>query len=200
MSSFQCFNHSERLKSSRRMSNTRSCSSLDDLPIEILSRIILMLGSKKMYAVRGDPQVFRTASLHMIKGIVHNNIDAMFLDKEREAAYEDHFEAICLLAMIYIPRGSPQCDQGLQLLDAYFGWAVPGHGEYIGVIDSARDLLNTFDVVHILKTNKITFQCEEARHSDMKRMRIHKGIAWFAVGMWSTVGFVVFLIIYMVDI
>nr|KAJ0224426.1 hypothetical protein LSAT_V11C100003910 [Lactuca sativa] len=67
------------------MSNT-SCRSLDDLPIEILSRVNVIVGG-------GDPQVFRTASLHMTEGIgpnylnadlfirtcaLHINIEAMF--------------------------------------------------------------------------------------------------------------------------
>nr|KAJ0215915.1 hypothetical protein LSAT_V11C300137610 [Lactuca sativa] len=149
-----------------------------------------------MYAAGGDPQVFRTSSLHMIEGMgpkylnadlfirtcaLHNNIEFVFrqgMDEcfcngnfevgvalSKEAADGDHFEAICLLGMIYILRGPPQCDQGLQLLDAYFGWAVPDNGEYTGVVDSAKELLRTVDVVHILTTNNITFQCEEPHHS-----------------------------------
>nr|KAJ0224372.1 hypothetical protein LSAT_V11C100027160 [Lactuca sativa] len=52
----------------------------------------------------------------------------------RQAADEDHLEAIYLLGMIYISRGPHQCDEGLQLLDAYFGWALPDDGEYTGVV------------------------------------------------------------------
>nr|KAJ0208670.1 hypothetical protein LSAT_V11C400208090 [Lactuca sativa] len=153
--------------------------------IEILTKHQLM----KMYKVRGDPQVFRATSLLMIDGIsskhhnadlfirtcaVHNNIKTMFkqggeeclcngnfaigMTFLRQVAEEDHIETIYLLGMIYISRG-------LQLLDAYFGWAVPDHGEYIGVVDSAKDLLKTFTVVYIVTTNNITFQCEEELHS-----------------------------------
>nr|KAJ0184839.1 hypothetical protein LSAT_V11C900487260 [Lactuca sativa] len=54
---------------------------------------------------------------------------------------------------------------GLQLLDAYFGWAVPDDGEYMGVVDNAKELLWAVNVVHRLTTNNITFQCEDPRHS-----------------------------------
>nr|KAJ0195802.1 hypothetical protein LSAT_V11C700371350 [Lactuca sativa] len=67
--------------------------------------------------------------------------------------------------MIYISRGPHQCDEGLQLLDAYFGWAVPDDREYMGVVDSAKELLWVVDVVYRLTTNNITFQCEDPRHS-----------------------------------
>nr|KAJ0211987.1 hypothetical protein LSAT_V11C400196440 [Lactuca sativa] len=84
------------------MSNSISCHSLDDLPIETLSRIIGQNLRKTsslqdfMYEAGGgggDPQVFRTTSLHMIEGMgpkylnadlfirtcaLHNNIEAMF--------------------------------------------------------------------------------------------------------------------------
>nr|KAJ0197269.1 hypothetical protein LSAT_V11C700367820 [Lactuca sativa] len=145
-----------------RMLNTRSCCSLNDIPIENLIQIIVIVGSesakdiistrlwsKKMHEAGGDPQVFRTTSLHIIEGI----------------ADEDHFEAIYLLGMIYISRGPPQCNQGLQLLDAYFGWAVLNNGDYTGVVDSAKELSWSVDVVQILTTKNITFQCEEANHS-----------------------------------
>nr|KAJ0212822.1 hypothetical protein LSAT_V11C400191410 [Lactuca sativa] len=110
------------------MSNTRSCCLLYDLPLEILSRIIVVLGCMKQ---GGDPQVFITASLDMIEGMntkylnvdlfictcaLHNNIEAMFkqgmdeyfyngnldvgLTLLRQAADEDHLEAIYLLGMI----------------------------------------------------------------------------------------------------
>nr|KAJ0219948.1 hypothetical protein LSAT_V11C200063560 [Lactuca sativa] len=109
---------------------------------------------------------------------LHNNIEAMFrqgicfyydnfdlgMTLLRQAADEDHLEAIYLLGMIYISRGPHQCDEGLQLLDAYFGWAVPDDGEYTGVVDSAKELLQVVDVVHRLTTNNITFQCEDPRH------------------------------------
>nr|KAJ0210422.1 hypothetical protein LSAT_V11C400171400 [Lactuca sativa] len=83
----------------------------------------------------------------------------------RQAADEDHLEAIYLLGMIYISRGPHQCDEGLQLLHAYFRWAVSDDGEYTGVVDSAKELLQAVDVVHILTTNNITFHCEDPRHS-----------------------------------
>nr|KAJ0214417.1 hypothetical protein LSAT_V11C400227040 [Lactuca sativa] len=147
-----------------------------------------------MYEVGGDPQVFRTTCLDMIEGMgpkdlkadlfirtcaLHNNIEAMFrkgmcfyygnfdlgLTLLRQAADEDHLKAIYLLGMIYISRGPPQCDEGLQLLDAYFGWAVPDDGEYMGVVDSAKDLLQAINIVHRLTTNNITFQCEDPHHS-----------------------------------
>nr|KAJ0217146.1 hypothetical protein LSAT_V11C300142260 [Lactuca sativa] len=54
---------------------------------------------------------------------------------------------------------------GLQLLDAYFGWAVPDDGEYTGVVDSAKELLQAVVVVHRLTTNNITFQYEDPHHS-----------------------------------
>nr|KAJ0221772.1 hypothetical protein LSAT_V11C200073300 [Lactuca sativa] len=149
------------------MSNTRSCRSLDDLPIEILSRMIVIVGSKyvkdiistrlclkKMYEVGGDPQD---------ECFCNGNFD-VGMTLLRQAANEDHFEAIYLIGMIYISRRPPQCDQGLQLLDAYFGWAVLNNGEYTGVVDSAKELLRTIDVVHILTTKNITFQCEEPNH------------------------------------
>nr|KAJ0185302.1 hypothetical protein LSAT_V11C900455480 [Lactuca sativa] len=75
------------------MSNTTSRRSLDDLPLEILSRIFVVLGSKKMYEAGGDPQVYRTACIDMFEGMgpknlkvdfvirtcaLHNNIEAMF--------------------------------------------------------------------------------------------------------------------------
>nr|KAJ0212814.1 hypothetical protein LSAT_V11C400182260 [Lactuca sativa] len=94
---------------------------------------------------------------------MHNSIEAMFRQGAEECLRNGNFD-VGMDLMIYISRGPPQCDQGLQLLDAYFGWTVPDHGEYTSVVDSARDLLKTFDVVHILTTNNITFQCEEARH------------------------------------
>nr|KAJ0201765.1 hypothetical protein LSAT_V11C600321320 [Lactuca sativa] len=53
----------------------------------------------------------------------------------------------------------------LQLLDAYFSWVVPDNREYTGVVDSAKELLRTVDVVHVLTTNNITFRCEEPHHS-----------------------------------
>nr|KAJ0216714.1 hypothetical protein LSAT_V11C300138970 [Lactuca sativa] len=144
-----------------RMSNTRSCSSLDDLPIEILSRIIVLCGSesakdiistiicsKKMYTVGCDPQLFRTTSTYMIEGVSPKHLnDDLFIHR---CAVHNNIEAIFR--------------QGV-LLDAYFGWAVLDHGEYIGVVDNSIDFLKTFDVVHILTTNNITFQCEEELHS-----------------------------------
>nr|KAJ0220531.1 hypothetical protein LSAT_V11C200077850 [Lactuca sativa] len=81
------------------MSNTRSCRSLDDLSLEILSRIFVVLGSESAKDIvsaklfGGDPQVFRTACIDMIEGMgpknqnadsfihtcaLHNNIEAMF--------------------------------------------------------------------------------------------------------------------------
>nr|KAJ0217875.1 hypothetical protein LSAT_V11C300151470 [Lactuca sativa] len=121
---------------------------------------------------------------------LHNNIEAMFrqgiilillfcqqdecfyygnfdlgLTLLRQAEDEDHLEAIYFLGMINISRGPHQCDEGLQLFDAYFGWAVPDDGEYMGVVDSAKELLRAIDVVHRLKMNNITFQCEDSCHS-----------------------------------
>nr|KAJ0207370.1 hypothetical protein LSAT_V11C500282160 [Lactuca sativa] len=114
-------------------------------------------------------------------GALHNNIEAMFrqgivccfyyvnfdlgMTLLRQAANEDHLEAIYLLGMIYISRGPHQCDEGLQLLDAYFGWAVLDDGEYTIVGYSAKELLRAVDVVHKLTTNNITFQCEDPRDS-----------------------------------
>nr|KAJ0198191.1 hypothetical protein LSAT_V11C700362440 [Lactuca sativa] len=79
------------------MSNTRSRHSLDDLPLEILSRIFVVLRSESakdiMYEAGGNPQVFRTTCIDMFEGIgpknlkadlfirtcaLHNNIEAMF--------------------------------------------------------------------------------------------------------------------------
>nr|KAJ0207280.1 hypothetical protein LSAT_V11C500261090 [Lactuca sativa] len=83
----------------------------------------------------------------------------------RQAANEDHLEAIYLLGMIYISREPHHCDEGLQVLDAYFGWVVPDDGEYMGVVYSSKELLRAIDVVHRLTMNNITFQCEDPRHS-----------------------------------
>ncbi|CAI9288967.1 unnamed protein product [Lactuca saligna] len=152
-----------------------------------------VFSSKNMYEAGGDPQVYRTKCIDMFEGMgpknlkadlliricaLHNNIEAMFrqgidecfyydnFDLEltllRQAADEDHHEAIYLLGMIYISRGHHQC---LQLLDVYFGWAVPGDGEYMSVVDSAKALLRAVDVVHRLTTNNITFQCKDPHHS-----------------------------------
>nr|KAJ0207366.1 hypothetical protein LSAT_V11C500243030 [Lactuca sativa] len=88
------------------MLNIRSCHSLDDLPLELLSRIFVVLGSKsakdivsarfcsmKMYEAGGDPQVYRTTCIDMFAGMgpknlkadlfirtcaLHNNIEPMF--------------------------------------------------------------------------------------------------------------------------
>ncbi|CAI9261633.1 unnamed protein product [Lactuca saligna] len=150
----------------------------------------LVLSSKKMYEVRSDPQVYRTSCINMFEGMgpktlkadsfihtcaLHNNIEAMYRQGNYgnfdlgltllRKADEDHLEAIYLLGMIYISRGPHQCDEGLQLLDTYFGWAVPDDREYTGVVDSAKELLWAIDVVHILTTNNITFQCEDPHHS-----------------------------------
>nr|KAJ0215342.1 hypothetical protein LSAT_V11C300142270 [Lactuca sativa] len=119
------------------MSNTRSRRSLDDLPLELLSQILVVLGSEsaKMYEAGGDPQVYGTPCIHMFEGMgpknlkaglfirtcaLHNNIEAMFIQGIvcdelfyygnfdlgmtllRQAADEDHLEAIYLLGMIYI--------------------------------------------------------------------------------------------------
>nr|KAJ0215895.1 hypothetical protein LSAT_V11C300106850 [Lactuca sativa] len=121
------------------------------------------------------------AALFIHKCALHNNIEAMFrqgidecfyygnfdlgMTLLRQAADEDHLEAIYFLGMIYISKGPHQCDEGLRLLDAYFGWAVPDGGEYTGVVDSAKELLRAVDVVHRLTTNNITFQCEDPCHS-----------------------------------
>nr|KAJ0211025.1 hypothetical protein LSAT_V11C400203230 [Lactuca sativa] len=184
------------------MSNTRSRHLLDDLPLELLSRIFVVLGLESakdiMYEVGGDPQVYITICIDMFEGMgpknlkvdlfirtcaLHNNIEDMFrqgiicvecfyydnfdlgMTLLRQAADENHLEAIYLLGMIYISRGPHQFDEGLQLLDAYFGWAVPDDGEYTGVVDSAKELLRDVDVVHRLTTNNITFQCEDPHHS-----------------------------------
>nr|KAJ0228459.1 hypothetical protein LSAT_V11C100049140 [Lactuca sativa] len=114
---------------------------------------------------------------------LHNNIEAIYrqgiicdecfyygnfvlgLTSLRKVADEDHLEAIYFLGMIYISRGHHQCDQGLQLLDGYFGWAVPDDGEYTGVVDSAKELLRAIDFFHRLTTNNITFQCQDPCHS-----------------------------------
>nr|KAJ0210964.1 hypothetical protein LSAT_V11C400159320 [Lactuca sativa] len=135
------------------MLNTRSRYSLDDLPLEILSRIFVVLGtesakdiifarlrSKKMYEAGGDRQVFRTTCIDMFEAMgpkilkvdlfictcaLHNNIEVMFR-------------------------------QGIVFSD---------DGEYTSVVDSAKELLWTVDVVHRLTTNNITFQCEHPHHS-----------------------------------
>ncbi|CAI9278459.1 unnamed protein product [Lactuca saligna] len=81
-----------------RMSNTRSFRSLDDLPLELLSRISVVLGSESAKDIvlkdfGGDPQVYRTTCIDMFEGMgpknleanlfirtcaLHNNIEAMF--------------------------------------------------------------------------------------------------------------------------
>nr|KAJ0205569.1 hypothetical protein LSAT_V11C500261310 [Lactuca sativa] len=148
------------------MLNTACCGSWDDLPIELLSRIIVI--SKKIYVVGGDHEVFRTTSLDMIEGMSpkhrnsvvfiricakHNNIEAIY--RQGVAVDEYHLEAIYLIGMIYISRGPPQCDEDLQLLVGYFGREFNDYG----------DFLMNVDVVHKLTTNNITFQCEEEGHS-----------------------------------
>nr|KAJ0212167.1 hypothetical protein LSAT_V11C400185170 [Lactuca sativa] len=126
-----------------RMLNIRSPLSLDDLSLELLSRIFVVLGSKKIYEAVGDPQVHRTTCIDMFEGMspktlkvdsfictcaLHNNIESMYrqgidecfyygnfdlgLTLLRNAANEDHLEAIYLLRMIYISRGPHQCDEG----------------------------------------------------------------------------------------
>nr|KAJ0218405.1 hypothetical protein LSAT_V11C300136950 [Lactuca sativa] len=195
------------------MSNSRSRLSLDDLPLELLSRIFVVLGSESakdivsMYEARDDPQVYRITCIDMFEGMgpktlkadsfirtsaLHYKIEAicyililLFCQQHecfyygnfdlgltllRKAADEDHLEAIYLLGMIYISRGPHHCDEGmyiwyLQLLDAYFGWEVPDDGEYMGVVDSAKELLRAIDVVHRLTTNNITLKYEDPRHS-----------------------------------
>nr|KAJ0223936.1 hypothetical protein LSAT_V11C200062240 [Lactuca sativa] len=135
-----------------------------------------------MYEAGGDPQVYRIACIDMFEGMGPKNLKVDYLYDEcfyygnfdleltllRQAADEDHLEAIYLLGMIYISRGlinvMKVCIYGLQLLDAYFGWVVPENGEYTGVVDSAKQLLRVVDVVHRLTTNNITFQCEDTRH------------------------------------
>nr|KAJ0201776.1 hypothetical protein LSAT_V11C600300800 [Lactuca sativa] len=122
---------------------------------------------------QNDDSFIRTCALHNnIEALFRQGIDECFyygnfdlgLSLLRQAANEDHLQAIYLLGMIYISRESHQCDEGLQLLDAYFGWAVSDDGEYTGVVDSAKELLRVFDVVHRLTTNNITFQCEDLCH------------------------------------
>nr|KAJ0213101.1 hypothetical protein LSAT_V11C400189810 [Lactuca sativa] len=136
------------------MSNTRSRRSLDDLLLEILSRIFVVLGAKSAKDIVST-RFWMSAFIKAILG----------LNLLRQAADEHPLEAIYLLGMIYISRGPHQCDEGLQLLDAYFGWAVPDDGEYTSVVDSAKELLRVVDVVHRLTTNNITFQCEDPHHS-----------------------------------
>nr|KAJ0194645.1 hypothetical protein LSAT_V11C700362430 [Lactuca sativa] len=82
----------------------------------------------------------------------------------------------------------------LQLLDAYFGWAVPDDGEYTSVVDSAKELLRDVDVVHILTTNDITFQCEHPHHSIKGAFTIgHEDDEDRQTYCMSMVGFVYFL-------
>nr|KAJ0221340.1 hypothetical protein LSAT_V11C200065060 [Lactuca sativa] len=112
----------------------------------------------------------RTCAMHKIICVVsdecfyYDNFD-LGLTLLRQAADEYLFEAIYFLGMIYISKGPHQCDEGLQLLDAYFGWAVPNDGEYTGVVDSAKELLRAIDVVHRLTMKNITFQCEDPHYS-----------------------------------
>nr|KAJ0188801.1 hypothetical protein LSAT_V11C900496080 [Lactuca sativa] len=89
------------------MSNTRSRCSLDDLPLEILSRIFVVLGSESTKDIASA----RLCSKKM-------------------------YEAGVILKCI--EQHALTC---LQLLDDYFGWAVPDDGEYTGVVDSAKELL-----------------------------------------------------------
>nr|KAJ0191976.1 hypothetical protein LSAT_V11C800446410 [Lactuca sativa] len=130
-----------------------------------------------MYEAEGDPQVFRTTCIDMIEGMgpkirmliddecfYYGNFD-LGLSLLRQAVNEDHLEAVYLLGMIYISREPHKCDEGLQLLDAYFSRAVLNDGEYTGVVDSAKELLRVVDGVHRLTMNNITFQCEDPRHS-----------------------------------
>nr|KAJ0227877.1 hypothetical protein LSAT_V11C100035500 [Lactuca sativa] len=195
------------------MSNTRSRQSLDDLPLELLSQIFVVLGSKlrkpsskKMYEARGDPQVYRTACIDMFKGMgpknlkvdlfirtcaLQNNIEAMFIQAIlcdecfyydnfnlgmtflRQLEDEDYLEAIYLLGMIYISIGPHQCDEGLQLLDAYSGWVVLDDGEYTGVVDSDKELLLAVDVLMLfIDLQRIT------SHSNVKTHTILLNVHW----------------------
>nr|KAJ0210755.1 hypothetical protein LSAT_V11C400208580 [Lactuca sativa] len=137
------------------MSNTRSRRSLDDLPLELLSRIFVVLGSesakdfKEDYETGGDPRVYRTECIDMFKGMGPKNLKLIYL----------YAHVHCILTL------NPCLDKELYLLDAYFAWAVPDDGEYIGVVDSTKELLWVVDVFHRLTTNNITFQCEDPRHS-----------------------------------
>nr|KAJ0186560.1 hypothetical protein LSAT_V11C900491870 [Lactuca sativa] len=77
-----------------KMLNTRCCSSLDDLPIEILTQIIVMLGSKKMYAAEEECDVFKQASLDMFEGMDPKDLkDDVFTHK---CATHKNVEAIVI--------------------------------------------------------------------------------------------------------
>nr|KAJ0204506.1 hypothetical protein LSAT_V11C500289820 [Lactuca sativa] len=85
------------------MSNVRCCSSLDDLPAEILTRIIVMLGSesakdiistiicsKKMYAAGEEIDVFKEVSLHMFEGMSPKDLKVdLFIHKY--ASYKNSY-------------------------------------------------------------------------------------------------------------
>nr|KAJ0193533.1 hypothetical protein LSAT_V11C800441750 [Lactuca sativa] len=78
------------------MLNTRSHLLLDDLPLELLSRIFVVLSESAkdiMYEAGGDPQVYRSVCIDMFEGMdpktlkagsfirtcaLHNNIEAMY--------------------------------------------------------------------------------------------------------------------------
>nr|KAJ0216826.1 hypothetical protein LSAT_V11C300136450 [Lactuca sativa] len=99
------------------ISNTRIFHLLDDLPIEIFSRIIVIAGlesakdsiSRRLCVYKilkfkedvcsgGDPQVFRTTSLHMIEvmGPKHPNVD-LFI---RTCAFHNNIEAMFRQGMV----------------------------------------------------------------------------------------------------
>nr|KAJ0209748.1 hypothetical protein LSAT_V11C400206380 [Lactuca sativa] len=100
-----------------------------------------------MYEAGVGPQVYRTTCIDMFEGMGPKNLkDDLFICT---SALHNNIESKFRQGIV-----------GLQLLDAYFGWAVPDDGEYTGIVDSAKELLRAVDVVHRLTTNDITFQCE----------------------------------------
>nr|KAJ0204270.1 hypothetical protein LSAT_V11C500286680 [Lactuca sativa] len=156
--------------------NASSIQNVSNLPDEILSRITVVLGSEyakdviSMHMIEGMGPKHRNVDLFIRTCAAHNNIVAMFIQGAekclcngnfdvgmtllRQLAYEDHLEAIYLLGTIYISTGPPLCDQGVQLLHAYFCWAVLDHGEYIGVVDSVRQITSHSNVKrHLILLN-----------------------------------------------
>nr|KAJ0213027.1 hypothetical protein LSAT_V11C400211970 [Lactuca sativa] len=132
---------------------TRSRRSLDDLPLEILSQIFVVLGTTCINMIEGMGPKNLNVDSFICTCALQKSIEAMF---RKECFYYGHFVSLI---------GPHQCDEGLQLLDTYFGWVVPDDWEYTGVVDSAKELLRAVDIVHGLTANNITFRCEDPRHS-----------------------------------
>nr|KAJ0227577.1 hypothetical protein LSAT_V11C100042170 [Lactuca sativa] len=122
------------------MSNTTCFSSLDDLPVEILTRIIVILGSESAKDI-----ISTRICLKKDEDCFCNDNFDFGMSLLGEAGDEDRLEAIYLLGMIRISRGPPKSDEGMNNM-------------CLGILESV-------DVVHKLATDNITFECDREDHS-----------------------------------